>query len=105
MSHRLPRILLHRDAASGMVVDMKIVVDFDKCQSKAICMRVAPALFEVREDNFLYILNETPPEAMRESLEKAVAMCPTGAISIAEGGGKQKGSADGCGRMLPPSGR
>ena len=61
---------------------MKVIVDFDKCKSKAMCMKVAPELFEVRADNFLYILDENPPESKRELLEKAVKMCPTGAISI-----------------------
>lgn len=63
---------------------MKVIVDFDKCKSNAVCMRVAPELFEVRDDNFLYILDETPPETMRGKLEKAVKQCPTGAISIGE---------------------
>ena len=31
---------------------MKIVVDFDLCESNAICMQIAPDLFEVRDDDF-----------------------------------------------------
>lgn len=61
---------------------MKIVVDFDRCESNAVCMGIAPDLFEVREDNFLYILDETPPESRREDLQEAVDMCPKAAISI-----------------------
>ncbi|MGZ4737439.1 MAG: ferredoxin [Acidimicrobiia bacterium] len=61
---------------------MKIVVDFDKCDSNAVCMGIAPEVFEVREDNFLYILQEGPPEALRPKMEEAVRMCPTQAISI-----------------------
>lgn len=63
---------------------MRVVVDFDRCQSNAVCMDVAPEIFEVRDDNFLYILNETPPEPLRPKLEEAVRRCPTQAISIAE---------------------
>ncbi len=63
---------------------MKIKVDFDKCQSKAVCMRVAPEVFEVRADNFLYILQESPPEALRKKVEMAVKGCPNGAISLEE---------------------
>ena len=44
---------------------MKIVVDFDKCTSNAVCMGIAPEVFEVRDDNFLYILQEEPPEELR----------------------------------------
>jgi ferredoxin len=63
---------------------MKIVVDFDKCKSNALCMGVAPEIFEVRDDNFLYVLNEEPPESARAQVEEAVRVCPTQAISIAE---------------------
>jgi ferredoxin len=61
---------------------MKINVDFDKCASNAQCMKACPDVFEVREDGFLYILQEEPPEALRESVEQAMHACPTGAISI-----------------------
>ncbi|HEY7439198.1 MAG TPA: ferredoxin [Acidimicrobiia bacterium] len=61
---------------------MKIVVDFDKCKSNAVCMGIAPEVFEVRDDNFLYVLDENPPEEMRPKMEEAVRNCPTGAISI-----------------------
>ena len=61
---------------------MKIVVDFDLCESNAVCMGIAPEVFEVRDDDFLYILNETPDESMRPKMEEAVRRCPKQAISI-----------------------
>jgi ferredoxin len=61
---------------------MKVVVDFELCQSHALCTTIAPEVFEVRDDGFLYILNETPAEAMRGKLQQAVRECPTGAIKI-----------------------
>ena len=61
---------------------MKVVVDFDKCESNAVCMGIAPDVFEVRDDNFLYVLKEEPPESERETLQKCVHQCPTGAISL-----------------------
>jgi ferredoxin len=63
---------------------MKIVVDFDKCKSNALCMGVAPEIFEVRDDNFLYVLQEGPPESARAQVEEAVRVCPTQAISITD---------------------
>jgi ferredoxin len=62
----------------------RVVVDFDLCESNAICMGVVPEVFEVRDDDFLYVLDETPPDAMRAKVEEAVARCPKQAISIAE---------------------
>ncbi len=61
---------------------MRVVVDFDKCKSNAVCMAVAPDVFEVRDDGYLYILQEEPPESLRPKMEEAVRQCPTGAISI-----------------------
>ena len=61
---------------------MKIVVDFDKCNSNAVCQVAAPEVFEVREDNFLYILQENPPESLRAKVEAAVRGCPTRAIAV-----------------------
>jgi ferredoxin len=61
---------------------MRVVVDFDKCKSNAVCMAVAPEVFEVRDDNFLYLLQEEPPEDLRPKVEQAVRDCPTNAISI-----------------------
>lgn len=63
---------------------MRVVVDFDLCESNAVCMNVAPDIFEVRDDDFLYVLQETPAEDRRPALEEAVRRCPKQAISIAE---------------------
>jgi ferredoxin len=65
-------------------VAWKVVVDFDLCESNANCMGVAPEVFEVRDDNFLYILQENPPDELRPKVEEAVRICPKQAISIAD---------------------
>ena len=61
---------------------MKIVVDYDLCESNAVCMGIAPDVFEVRDDDNLYILNENPDESRRPEMEEAVRRCPKQAISI-----------------------
>jgi ferredoxin len=63
---------------------MKVVVDFDLCESNAVCMGIVPEVFEVREDDFLYILDEHPPEQLRAGVEQAVASCPRAAIRLEE---------------------
>ena len=63
---------------------MKVVVDYDLCESNAVCMVIAPEIFEVRDDDFLYILNENPDESQRAKLVESVERCPKQAISIAE---------------------
>jgi ferredoxin len=61
---------------------MKIIVDFELCQSHGLCTTAAPELFELRDDGFLYVLDEAPPEKLRAKAEKAVSECPTQAIRI-----------------------
>jgi ferredoxin len=61
---------------------MKINVNFDLCSSNAVCMSIVPEVFEVRDDGFLYVLNEEPGEEFAEGVRDAVASCPNGAISI-----------------------
>jgi ferredoxin len=62
----------------------RVVVDWDLCESNAVCMAVIPEVFEVRDDDMLYVLNETPPDTQRAKVEEAVARCPKQAIAIAE---------------------
>jgi ferredoxin len=61
---------------------MRVVVDYDLCESNAVCMSIAPTVFEVRDDDFLYVLDETPSEDLRPKLEEAVKRCPKQAIAL-----------------------
>ena len=61
---------------------MRVNVNFDLCQSNALCMSAAPEVFEVRDDGFLYVLDENPPEELRAKVEEAARVCPTQAITI-----------------------
>jgi len=61
---------------------MRVIVDFDLCESNAICMQIAPNVFEVRDDDFLYVLEENPGEDDRPTLQEAVQRCPKQAISL-----------------------
>jgi ferredoxin len=61
---------------------VQIHVDYDLCTSNAVCMGIAPEIFEVRDDGFMYVLNENPGPEFDERLQHAVDGCPNGAISI-----------------------
>ncbi len=63
---------------------MRVVVDYDLCESNAVCMGIAPEVFEVRDDDLLYILDETPPESLRDRVEEAVRRCPKQALSLSD---------------------
>jgi ferredoxin len=61
---------------------MRIVVDFALCESNALCVSAAPEVFEVRDDDRLYVLDENPPEELRAKVEAAMRVCPKQAIKI-----------------------
>jgi len=61
---------------------VKVIVDFDVCESNAVCMAIAPEVFEVRDDDFLYVLAEEPSEDLRSKVEEAVKRCPKQAITL-----------------------
>ena len=61
---------------------MRVIVDFDSCESNALCMAACPEVFEVRDDDFLYLLNENPPEELRAKVMEAARVCPKQAITV-----------------------
>ena len=61
---------------------MRVIIDYDLCESNALCMAAAPEVFEARDNDLLYVLQEHPPEALREKVLAAVRACPKAAISI-----------------------
>ena len=61
---------------------MKVNVNYDVCASTGSCVQVCPEVFEIRSDGYLYLFTEEPAEELREKVESAADMCPTGAISI-----------------------
>ena len=63
---------------------MRVVVDRVLCESNALCMGVAPEVFELDDEDILVILDERPPETLRAKVEEAVRLCPKQALSIEE---------------------
>ena len=63
---------------------MKIVVDYDRCEANVVCMQVCPEVFEVKDDDNLYLSTETPDESLRAKVEESVRRCPRQAIELEE---------------------
>lgn len=64
---------------------MKIKVDFDLCESNALCEALAPQNFEIDDDDFLQIVDENVTDENRDAVQQAIAACPKSAISLVEG--------------------
>jgi len=63
----------------------KIKVDWDLCESNAMCEALAPSHFQVDDDDFLQILEENVSDEDLAHVEQAVASCPKSAISLVDG--------------------
>lgn len=60
-----------------------VVVDRDRCEANQVCMRLAPDVFRVDEQDQLHVLVDTVSEERRAAVERAVAACPRQALSLA----------------------
>ena len=61
---------------------MKIKVDFDLCESNALCEAMAPEVFELDDDDFLQLKTEETTDDNIANVRRAVAACPRAAISL-----------------------
>ncbi len=63
---------------------MKVKVDFDRCESNALCEALAPDVFEIDDDDYLQLKQEDVDGEAVEPVRRAVAACPRQAISLVE---------------------
>jgi ferredoxin len=61
---------------------MRVTVDYDMCASTGACAQVAPEVFEVRSDGYLYVLQDEPGDELAVKVRQAAELCPTGAITV-----------------------
>jgi ferredoxin len=48
---------------------MKIIADFDLCESHARCVEAAPDMFEIRDDDIIYLPTDHLDEDHRRAVE------------------------------------
>ncbi len=68
---------------------MRVEVDFDVCQSTGTCQQICPEVFEVRDDGYLYVLQEEPAEKLWAKVREARSQ-------LSDGGHLARGEARPC---------
>jgi ferredoxin len=63
---------------------MRIVVNWSLCDGNGQCVKQAPQLLAIDENDALHVLKESFDAEEREPAERAVKVCPKAALSIAE---------------------
>jgi ferredoxin len=63
---------------------MKVIADYDLCESNGLCESFAPETFELDDDDNLNILDDEVTDANKSNVSQAVAACPKAALSLKE---------------------
>jgi ferredoxin len=63
---------------------MRPVVDRDLCIGCSLCADTCPAVFEMRDDGYSWVIDEDPPEDQWDCVRESADICPVAAITIEE---------------------
>jgi ferredoxin len=64
---------------------LRIFVDRDLCEANGECVRAAPEVFFVDDNDQLIVNMEEPPAELLEKVKTAVRRCPRAALALREG--------------------
>ena len=67
---------------------MKGEADWDACESNAVCAGLVPEVFEVDDDDNLFILTPEVPAELADQVRHAVMSCPKTALSLEDEAGQ-----------------
>jgi ferredoxin len=67
---------------------MRVTVDQDLCEGNGLCVKAAPEVFELGDDDKAQVLIERPGEELRARVETAARRCPRQAIRVVVGLGR-----------------
>jgi ferredoxin len=63
---------------------MKVEVDYLVCEANAVCVGLAPEVFDLDDEDQLHLLLPEPPPESHDRVRHAVRSCPKAALSLEE---------------------
>lgn len=63
---------------------MEIRANHELCEGNAVCVGLAPKVFDLSDDDQVVILQADPPEEQIDRVRKAIDRCPKAALSLHE---------------------
>jgi ferredoxin len=63
---------------------MRVVVNRDLCEGNAVCVKEAPEVFALGDDDQVRILSERPDASLAAKVDRAVRRCPRNALALVE---------------------
>ena len=60
---------------------MRVVVDRDRCEGNAVCVGIAPDLFDLDDEDYVMVTKNPIPVEQEALAEQAIAECPRAALT------------------------
>ena len=59
---------------------MRVKVDRDRCEGNAVCVGIAPELFDLDDEEYAVVQADPIPADQEDLAEQAIAQCPRAAL-------------------------
>ena len=59
---------------------MRVEVDRDRCEGNAVCVGIAPGLFELDDEDYAVVTQDPVPADQEDLAEQSILECPRAAI-------------------------
>jgi ferredoxin len=59
---------------------VRVIVDRDRCEGNAVCLGIAPNIFDLDDEDYAVVKTDPVPADQEELAEQAIAECPRAAL-------------------------
>ncbi|MBO0680939.1 ferredoxin [Mycolicibacterium sp. S2-37] len=59
---------------------MRVEVDRDRCEGNAVCVGIAPDIFDLDDDDYAVVTADPVPAGQEDLAEQSIAECPRAAL-------------------------
>ena len=59
---------------------MRVEVDHDRCEGNAVCVGIAPDLFDLDDEDYAVVKADPVPDGQEDLAEQSIAECPRAAL-------------------------
>jgi ferredoxin len=59
---------------------MRVEVDRDRCEGNAVCLGIAPDVFDLDDEDYAVVKADPVPDGQEDLAEQSIAECPRAAL-------------------------
>ncbi|HEY1839003.1 MAG TPA: ferredoxin [Mycobacterium sp.] len=60
---------------------MRVIVDHDRCEGNAVCLGIAPDIFDLDDEDYAVVKTDPIPADREAAAEQAIQECPRAALA------------------------